>query len=113
MVMSMKTKKRPTSHNRRTAARRSAQPVSVVLPFVEHLLELRRRLYYVAASVFAWGCAAYAVQQHLVSILLRPAKGQQFIYTSPGGGIDFLFRICIYAGIILSLPIIVYNVLRF
>lgn len=111
--MSMKTKKRPTSHNRRTTARSSARPVPVALPFIEHLHELRRRIYYIVASVFVWGCAAYSVQQHLVTILLRPAKGQQFIYTSPGGGIDFLFRICIYAGLILSLPVIVYNVLRF
>jgi sec-independent protein translocase protein TatC len=109
----MKTKKRSTSHNRRTAAHSSDRPVSAALPFVEHLHELRRRLYYVAASVFVWGCAAYGVQQKLVHILLSPSKGQHFIYTSPGGGIDFLFRICIYVGLIFSLPVIVYNMLRF
>jgi len=70
-------------------------------------------LYYIAASVLLWGCAAYGVQQHLVNVLLRPARGEHFIYTSPGGGIDFLFRICAYSGIVLSLPVIVYNVLRF
>lgn len=70
-------------------------------------------MYYIAASVLLWGCAAYGVQQHLVNVLLRPARGEHFIYTSPGGGIDFLFRICAYSGIVLSLPVIVYNVLRF
>jgi sec-independent protein translocase protein TatC len=50
---------------------------------------------------------------HIVSLLLKPSHGQHFIYTSPIGGIDFLFKICIYGGIILSLPVIVYNVLRF
>jgi sec-independent protein translocase protein TatC len=60
-----------------------------------------------------WGAAIYAVQQHVVNVLLRPAHGEHFIYTSPGGGIDFLFRICVYGGLVLSLPVIVYNVLRF
>ena len=86
-----------------------AQPA----PFVEHLHELRRRLYYVIISVLLWGVAIYAVQQQVVDALLRPAHGQHFIYTSVGGGVDFLFRICIYGGIIVSLPVIVYNGLRF
>lgn len=83
------------------------------LPFIEHIRELKRRLYYIAASIFLWGCAVYAVEHTIINLLLRPANGQHFIYTSPGGGIDFLFRICLYGGLVLSLPVIVYNVLRF
>jgi len=109
----MKTKKKPTNHTRRTAARDSNLSHKATLQFIEHVQELRRRFYYVAASVVLWAAAAYAVQQHVVSILLRPAKGEHFIYTSPGGGIDFLFRICVYSGIVFSLPVIVYNTLRF
>lgn len=111
MVTSMKTKKK-TNHTRRTASL-SAQFATQELSFLEHLYELRRRLYFVAASVLFWGISAYLVQQHIVNVLLRPAHGQSFIYTSPGGGIDFLFRICIYTGIICSLPLIVYHLLRF
>lgn len=82
-------------------------------PLAEHLHELRRRLYYIAISVVLWGAAIYFVEQRIVNILLRPAHGQRFIYTSVGGGIDFLFRICIYGGFVLSLPVIVYNALKF
>ncbi|HXR49920.1 MAG TPA: twin-arginine translocase subunit TatC [Verrucomicrobiae bacterium] len=107
----MKTKKKST-HNRRTAphSRRDSQKTQ---PFIEHAYELRRRLYYIAVFVVAWGSATYAVQQHVVNILLKPAHGQHFIYTSPGGGIDFLFRICVYSGLVLSTPVIVYNILEF
>jgi sec-independent protein translocase protein TatC len=56
---------------------------------------------------------AYFIQQKLVHFLLHPARAQQFIYTSPGGGISFLFQICTYAGIIVSLPIILYQVMKF
>lgn len=80
---------------------------------MEHLHELRRRLFYIALSVVLWSTAVYAVQQHVVNVLLKPSHGQNFVYTSPIGGIDFLFRVCIYSGIILSIPVIVYQVLRF
>jgi sec-independent protein translocase protein TatC len=82
-------------------------------PFVQHAQELRQRLYYIVGSVVLAGAAIYFVQQHVVSVLLKPAHGQSFIYTSPGGGIDFLFKVCFYCGLILSTPIIVYNLLGF
>jgi sec-independent protein translocase protein TatC len=82
-------------------------------PLIEHLHELKRRLFYVAVSIAVGSALAYAVEQHLINALLRPSKGQHFIYTSPMGGINFLFSVCIYVGVALSLPIIVYNFLQF
>ncbi|HEY4963345.1 MAG TPA: twin-arginine translocase subunit TatC [Candidatus Saccharimonadales bacterium] len=83
------------------------------LTFLEHLHELRRRLVYVIASVALFATLAYFVQQRIVNFLLRPSHGQQFIYTSPGGGINFLFTVCTYVGIALSIPIIIYQILGF
>jgi sec-independent protein translocase protein TatC len=42
-----------------------------------------------------------------------PAHHQQFIYTSPGGGINFLFQVCTYAGILFSIPVIIRQLLKF
>ena len=109
----MKTKKKLTKPKRSTRARAGGRPATASLRFVEHVQELRRRLYFIVGSIALWAVAAYGVQQHLVGILLRPAKGEHFIYTSPGGGIDFLFRICLYSGLVFSLPVIVYHTLRF
>ncbi len=103
----MKTKKKQTSHRSALPSQRARQP------FIEHAQELRRRLYYIAAAVLVWGSATYAIQQQVVNALIKPAHGQHFIYTSPGGGIDFLFRVCVYSGLVLSTPIIVYNILEF
>ncbi len=83
------------------------------LPFIEHLHELRRRLFYIVLSVVSVSLAAYSVQQHIVHILLAPSHGQHFIYTNPGGGLDFLFRVCIYTGIAVSIPLIIYQLLRY
>lgn len=68
---------------------------------------------YVAVSVGVWSSAAYGVQHHIVSLLLRPSHGQQFIQTTPGGGIDFLFRICLYTGFVFSIPVIVFQILKY
>ena len=82
-------------------------------PLREHLRELKRRLIYVAVSVALLSGAAYAVERHLIAVLLRPSHGEHFVYTSPMGGINFLFSVCFFVGIALSLPVIVYNLLQF
>lgn len=110
----MRQKRRRTSqsHNRKIAP--ANRPVkSARSPFATHLYELRRRCYYIALSILGWGAVTYAFERQLVELLLRPSHGQHFIYTSPGGGIDFLFRVCVYGGIVGSIPVIVYNALRF
>jgi sec-independent protein translocase protein TatC len=111
MMVATKTKRQI----RQKTAQRAKTPKTapVTQPFIEHLHELRRRLFYIAASIIFFGGAAYAFENKIIAILLHPAKGQQFIYTSPGGGVDFLFRVCVYVGIALSIPMIVYQVLRY
>lgn len=83
------------------------------VPFIEHVYELRRRLFYIVLSVGIFGAIAYSIQHHIIAVLLRPAKEQEFIYTSPGGGLDFLFRVCLYAGLACSIPVIVYQLLKY
>jgi len=82
-------------------------------PFMEHIYELRRRLMFVAASILFWSFAAYSIEQKIVNALLRPAHSQQFIYTSPAGGMNFLFRLCFDVGIAMSIPVIIYQILRY
>jgi sec-independent protein translocase protein TatC len=96
-----------------TKLAQTASQASVRLPFIEHLNELRRRLFYVAVSIVVWSAAAYAIEHSIVGWLLAPAEGQKFIYTSVGGGLNFLFQVCLYVGIAFSVPVIVYQSLRY
>lgn len=107
MTKARRRQKRP-SHNHQLHRREDHE-----LPFIEHVHELRKRLTHIAISVGFFGAATYAVERQIVAILLKPAHGQQFIYTSPGGGIDFLFRVCVYVGIIASIPVIIHQLLRY
>ncbi len=106
--------KRARSKLKRSAQdRRNTALVVRKVPFVEHISELRKRLFRIAASVAVFSTGAYFVQQHIVKALLDPAKGQHFAQTTPGGGIDFLFRVCIYTGVAFSVPIIFQQILGY
>lgn len=83
------------------------------LPLIEHIQELRRRLFIVAACIAVGSAIAYGFEHQIVDILLRPSHGQQFIYTSPIGGMNFLFSVCIDLGLVLATPVIIYQILAF
>jgi sec-independent protein translocase protein TatC len=105
-----------TKRNKRVLQKRTTHEVKTSAksqPFTAHLLELRRRITWIGLSVTIGAAAAYGVQQHIVALLLRPAGRQEFIYTSPGGGLNFLVQICVYSGVLVSIPVIIYNVLKF
>lgn len=109
----MKQKAKLKNKNKGTLSRKSSISKHSKQPFIEHAYELRRRIYCIVASVLVTGSLIYSIQQKVVNTLLKPSHSQHFIYTSPGGGIDFLFKVCVYTGLIISTPIIVYNVLGF
>jgi sec-independent protein translocase protein TatC len=83
------------------------------LPLIEHIHELKRRLLYVAACIAVGSATAYGLEHQIVDILLRPSNGQHFIYTSPLGGMNFLFGVCLDIGLVLATPIIIYQLLAF
>lgn len=107
-----KPKSKPTrSHAGKKQSPRPAEPEKI--PFSAHLRELRRRFFVIALLAIVFGGVAYTLQKPLTALLLKPAGDQQFIYTTPGGGFDFLFKLCLYTGIAASIPIIVYQLLRY
>jgi sec-independent protein translocase protein TatC len=107
MEMTIKRKKRPTPNK----ASSTADPL--LWPFAEHLRELRRRFFSVAAVILAGSVLAYVIQDRLIAALLWPANNQNFIYTSPAGGFNFVLRLCLYVGLVISIPFIIYHILRF
>jgi sec-independent protein translocase protein TatC len=92
---------------------KAEQPAREKLPLIEHLHELRRRLFYVAACIAVGSAITYGLERKLVDILLRPSNGQHFIYTSPLGGMNFLFSVCLDVGLVVATPVIIYQLLAF
>lgn len=106
--MGKRTKKPATQR----PAKASLSPGEKV-PLIQHIHELRRRLFYVAACIAVGSAVAYGLEHQIVEILLRPSHGQNFIYTSPLGGMNFLFSVCLDIGLVVATPIIIYQLLAF
>ena len=84
-----------------------------VLTVGGHIQELRQRLFYVVSFLVVFTAIGYTIRNQLIEILIHPAENQQFIYTSPVGGFDFIFRISLYFGLALSVPILMYNLFQY
>jgi len=86
-------------------------------PIVEHLEELRRRLFIVALSIFIFSIVSFFIANDIYNILKYPAlkyyPNLQFVTLSPSSAFFVLMKISLIAGIVLSFPIIFYQVWKF
>lgn len=97
-----------TPTRRRTRTHKSGPAKE--LPLSGHIQELRRRLILMIATVGVCSVLAFTIQKTLTEFLLAPAHGQQFVFTTPGGGFDFQLKLCFYSGLLASIPVILYQV---
>ena len=92
----------------------SAQPVSAAqLTLIDHLHEIRTRLFWIVISLLATSGVGYAFQNQIMASLMAPLGGQKLVYLTPIGGFNFLFKVSLYVGIGLILPVIIYHLYRF
>lgn len=82
------------------------------LTFYEHILEIRKRLFYVFL-VFATGSVfGFAYNSEIQAALIKPL-GQQLYYTSPMGGFSFMFSISLFVGALVAIPFCVLHIIKF
>lgn len=80
--------------------------------FIEHVRELRWRLFICVAFIVIGGAVGYAIRGSLLELIQRPIN-QILYYTTPTGGFSFVFKLCIFFGLVIALPVIVYHVIKF
>lgn len=82
--------------------------------FLQHVQELQLRLFAVALVFLAIAGAAFPFFDNIVAILLAPlSSDQELVYLTPGGAFTFMMQVCLYVGLIGSLPVIIYHLYRF
>ena len=81
-------------------------------PFIEHVHEFRMRLMVVLFFVVLFSGVAYSFNEQILYLLQKPL-GQTLYFSSPTGGFSFLFKMCAVAGLIMALPVALYNVFAF
>src|SRR3954447_15226208 len=83
------------------------------MPFLDHLEELRKRLFWVAGAIIVGVVVAFALLSKLdiIHVLERPIlpllHGQKLIYTHPGTSFHILLNASLVLGLILASPIII------
>jgi sec-independent protein translocase protein TatC len=80
--------------------------------FAEHLRELRRRLTYCLLTLVAGSVVGYLLHRPLLHVLTAPLK-QQLYYTSPLGGFNALIKISVVFGLVLTVPVGMYQLAKF
>lgn len=83
------------------------------MTYLEHLAELRKRLL-VSVSVFlAFSMFCFGWSRQLAGFLVAPAKEVNFVFLSPPDLFMTYLSLSLYAGFILSLPVILYELFVF
>jgi len=93
------------------------------MPFLDHLEELRWRLIKSIAAVIISAIVVYFFSDQVLSLLIKPyndaiaylqkADAQKLIFLTPTGGFMIRIKLSVFMGIIISLPIIFYQLWQF
>jgi sec-independent protein translocase protein TatC len=83
------------------------------MSLMDHLLELRNRLMVAAGAVLVTTIVAFVFANQLFEILKYPAGNTQFVFTEVPSMIGIYMQVCLMAGIIVAMPVIVYEFIMF
>lgn len=83
------------------------------LTFLEHVHELRNRLFWIGTWFVVASGAVYPLFDHVVRLLTAPLEGRELYYLTPAGGLSFIIKICMYIGFILVMPVVIYHLFQF
>jgi sec-independent protein translocase protein TatC len=91
------------------------------MPFLDHLEELRQRLFWIAGAILVGVIAAFVVLSQkrldLVGVLAEPIKpylrNGSLVYTHPGTSFKIILNASIISGILLATPVIGYQLWGF
>ncbi len=85
------------------------------LPFLDHLEEFRRRLIRIVLSFIVLAIGAYIFKEDILQLLMEPVKDLdvKFIHLKIYDFFMAYLKISLYTGILLSAPIIIYQISQF
>lgn len=81
-------------------------------PFSEHLQELRLRVLFVISALFLGSIAGYVLHEWVFRIIRQPLN-EKLYYTTPTGGFNAVIKISILFGILVTIPVLIYQIGRF
>ena len=88
-------------------------PTPSTMTLVDHLSELRRRI---AISIVAVGIGAvigFILAEPIIKLLLTPLPDGEVVFLTVGGGFFVFLRVALIVGILLALPVVLYQLWAF
>lgn len=97
-----------------SAASMPAQPeVEGVMTLVDHLSELRRRIFKMILAVAVGSAVGFLFVGRLIDLLSAPLGDRKLYFTSPGEAFFIQMKLAVVVGIILGMPVILYQLWAF
>ncbi len=90
----------------------------VKMPFLKHIEELRKRVLYALIAVIICFIPSYYFSELIFAFLMKPLieslpEGSTLIFTRPAEGFTTYLKIAFFASLLLSVPVILYQVWKF
>jgi len=84
-----------------------------VMSLVDHLAELRRRIFICVAVIAVGGIVGFWQAPNIVTLLVQPLPNQKVQFITLSGGFLLYFKIAVVAGVVIGLPVILYQLWAF
>jgi sec-independent protein translocase protein TatC len=84
-----------------------------VMPLVDHLAELRRRIIFSLLAVGLGSIAGFVFGPHIIDVLKAPYGDAPLLLLAPGDGLFITLKVAVATGIVLGMPVILYQIWRF
>ena len=78
----------------------------------DHLRELRTRLFACILTLVVTGTIIYFFYEPILKIL-SSSLGSKLYYNTPSGGFSFIMNICFTGALIITIPVIIFNIIMF
>jgi sec-independent protein translocase protein TatC len=89
-------------------------PLGGVMPLVDHLTELRRRLIWSVIAIAVGSVVGFIIGEPIIAILRAPLPaGTPLIVTGIGDSFAIRLQIALVVGVILAMPVLLWHVWRF
>lgn len=102
----------PNQRPKRKKLRSNSTELRHTQTFSDHLSELKSRLISIFIFFAIGSVLGYTLRQRILSILIKPLD-QTLFYSSPAGGFEFTLQIALFFGLLVSLPVLVFQTIKF
>jgi sec-independent protein translocase protein TatC len=86
---------------------------AALMPLFDHLAELRRRIAVALVAIVAGTVVGFLLSQRIIEVLKAPYGDAPLLLLAPGEGFFITLKVAIAVGIVLGMPVILFELWRF